>query len=134
MYVMTLDIASTKNISEIQNDFNSLYPYLKIEFYAVNGNANGKSQKKHLQNSVKVKNAGLTRGGSIEISDLMTVGELEHIFRTQFGLSAQVSRKSGILWLETTMTDKWTLKQQNDHGKELSEPVIHNKYTDRFDA
>ena len=130
---MILDIASTRNISEIQSDFNSLYPYLKIEFYPVNGNA-GKTQRRHLQSSIPVKNAGLTRSGSIEINDCMTVGELENIFRTQFGLAAQVSRKSGILWLETTMTDKWTLKQQNDHGKELSEPVIHNHYTDRYDA
>ena len=131
---MTLDIASTKNISEVQRDFNSLYPYLKIEFYSTNGNS-GKAEKKHLQNSIPFKNAGLTRSGSIELSDYMTVGELENIFRTQFGLSAQVSRKSGILWLETTMTDKWTLKQQNDHGKELSEPILHsNKYSDRLDA
>jgi hypothetical protein len=95
----------------------------------------GTAQRKHLQNSVPVTKAGLTRNGTIELSDYMTVGELENILRTEFGLSAQVSRKSGILWLETTMTDKWTLKQQNDHGKELSEPVTHhNKYTDRFDA
>jgi hypothetical protein len=31
-----------------------------------------------------------------------------------------VFRKSGNLWLETTMTDDWTLQQQNDHGYEIS--------------
>jgi hypothetical protein len=35
----------------------------------------------------------------------------------------QVSRKSGTLWLETTMTDSWTLGQQNEHGRELSTPA-----------
>ena len=130
---MTLDIASTRCISEIQGDFNRQYSYLKIEFYAGSSNSVPPAQRKHLQNSVLVKKAGLTRNGTIEISDYMTVGELENIFRTEFGLFAQVSRKSGILWLETTMTDKWTLKQQNDHGKELSEPVVYtNKYTDRL--
>ena len=28
-------------------------------------------------------------------------------------LSAQVFRKSGKIWLETTFTDSWTLKKQN---------------------
>ena len=53
----------------------------------------------------------------------MTVGELENIFKDQFGANVQVSRKSGSLWLETTLTDKWTLLQQNEQGKELSTPA-----------
>ena len=50
----------------------------------------------------------------------MKVEELERILKKDFGLRAQVFRKSGNLWLETTMTDGWTLAQQNYHGKELS--------------
>ena len=53
----------------------------------------------------------------------MTVGQLEKAFRERFGLNMQVSRKSGPVWLETTVTDKWTLRQQNEHGRELSVPV-----------
>jgi len=48
---------------------------------------------------------------------------LEKSFYDRFDMLVQVSRKSGSIWLETTMTDNWTLKQQNDHGRELSEPV-----------
>ena len=128
-----LVIFQTRSISEIQQDFNRQYPFLKIEFYDSNGGYKTSSKKLHLQNSIPIKRAGLIKNGNIEVRDSMTVGQLENIFQTEFGLSAQVSRKSGILWLETTMTDKWTLKQQNDHGKELSEPVVHaNRYTDRF--
>ena len=129
-----LDIASTKSISDIQRDFSLQYPYLKLEFYLGNNSSMSPVQRKHLQSSVPVKKVGLLRNGTIDISDLMTVGQLEKIFLIEFGLAAQVSRKSGILWLETTMTDSWTLKQQNDHGRELSEPATHiNKYTDRLD-
>ncbi|MEI9910895.1 MAG: hypothetical protein WDO71_15215 [Bacteroidota bacterium] len=63
----------------------------------------------------------------------MTVGQLEDIFQKQFGLQVQVSRRSGTLWLETTMTDNWTLKQQNDHGRELSEPANISRVTRRED-
>jgi hypothetical protein len=66
----------------------------------------------------------LKKEGHIEINDSMTVGELEKNFRDQFGLVAHVSRNSGGIWLETTMTDNWTLRKQNDYGKEI---LTHTK-------
>lgn len=118
-----LHISQHRSINEIQQDFNSQYPFLKIEFYKNNDMHSRSAKREHLLNSTPIKRAGLLKNGDIELDDMMTVGQLERIFRTEFGLSAQVSRKSGALWLETTMTDGWTLKQQNDHGKELSEPA-----------
>jgi hypothetical protein len=130
---MMLDISHNRSISEVQHDFNCRYPFLKIDFYKSNGAVNGSFKRQHLVNTIPIKQAGLIKNGNIELNDSMTVGQLENIFRNEFGLSAQVSRKSGILWLETTMTDNWTLKQQNDHGKELSEPVKLNLlWKDRF--
>ncbi|HKH59810.1 MAG TPA: hypothetical protein VKA49_03210 [Flavitalea sp.] len=123
---MMLHISQDRSINEVQQDFNRQYPFLKIEFYQSNSAFTGSSKRQHLINSLPIAKAGLIRSGNIELDDLMTVGQLENIFRTEFGLSAQVSRKSGVLWLETTMTDGWTLRQQNEHGKELSEPVKIN--------
>ena len=54
------------------------------------------------------------------LSDGMTVTDFENALMDQFGLSAQVFRRSGNLWLETTITDYWTLKQQNEHGREIT--------------
>jgi len=65
--------------------------------------------------------------GELDIPDTLTVGELENLFMDRFGLSVQVFRRSGNLWLETTMTDNWTLKQQNDHGKEISASYTNEK-------
>ena len=124
---MKLEITNLRSINELQQDFNRVYPFLKIEFYKANQDNDNLykklSKRQHLVSSLRIKNAGLTKDGTIEINDSMTVGQLENIFRFEFGLAAQVSRKSGILWLETTMTDNWTLQQQNEHGKELSEPL-----------
>jgi len=50
----------------------------------------------------------------------MTVKELEKIFEDRLGLSVLVYRKSGNLWLEPTMTDNWTLAQQNENGRQIS--------------
>jgi len=124
---MTLHISEDRKISDLQEDFNDQYPFLKLEFYKNNAASAGFRQRNHLQNSATLKAAGLIKNGNFEFNDSMTVGELENIFVNDFGLSVQASRKSGILWLETTMTDNWTLKQQNDHGKELSEPVMNKQ-------
>ena len=49
----------------------------------------------------------------------MTVNELEQRFSDVYGLGVQVFRKSGNVWLETTVTDGWTLEQQNKQGESL---------------
>ena len=119
-----LKVKKNRSIGELQEDFNTAFPFLKIEFYK---KANGKAvlnNNQHLNKSVSLGKAGVSNEGTLKVADTMTVGELEHIFKEQFGADIQVSRKSGSLWLETTMTDNWTLLQQNEHGKELSTPAM----------
>ena len=126
---MILYISSYKKISDIQEDFNAAYPFLKIEFYQTAGKP-GSAVRQKLNKTSSLAIAGMWAAGELEIYDTMTVGQLEKTFRDKFGITVQVSRKSGTLWLETTMTDNWTLKQQNGHGKELSEPLQKNNVID----
>ncbi len=109
-----LAIFADRKISEVQQDFTGAFPYLKDRYPA--------SQR--IANSRLLKEAWIRRKeeSEIDINDLMSVSDLENAFMDRFGLSIQVFRRSGNLWLETTMTDNWTLKQQNDHGKEISTP------------
>ena len=123
---MKLSISITRTINDVQQDFNAAYPFLKIEFYPAAGKS-AAALKQRLDKTALLQIAGNRLEGEVEITDSMTVGQLEKIFRDRFGIIAQVSRKSGTLWLETTMTDNWTLRQQNDHGKELSEPLQKNR-------
>ena len=116
---MMLDINGDKTIREVQQRFNAQYPFLKLEFYKVQDSSPAIAGRKRLDHSARLKAAGLKKAGRFAIKEEMTVGELENAFE-QFGLQVQVSRKSGILWLETTMTDRWTLRKQNEHGREIS--------------
>ncbi|MGZ5245898.1 MAG: hypothetical protein ACXWV5_02340 [Flavitalea sp.] len=130
---MKLEINSERLIREIQHDFNNAFPFLKIEFFANgNGSKHSSAAKKRIASGMKINETGRnTNFGSVELSDTMTVTELEKIFKEQFGLTIQVFRKSGNIWLETTMTDNWTLKQQNEHGKEISAvPVRQSNISD----
>jgi len=122
---MVLQISQSRTLKEIQDEFNNEYPYLRIEFYR---NTEPGFARRHLKNSMPLTVAGLKQNGELEINDQLKVGQLENAFREKFGLLVQVSRRSGTLWLETTMTDNWTLKQQNDHGRELSEPAKSNHH------
>jgi hypothetical protein len=115
----------------MQEEFNKAYPFLKIEFYKM---MEPGFSRKLLVPSISIQAAGLKREGILDITDTMTVGQLENAFREMFGLNVQVSRKSGTIWLETTKSDSWTLKQQNDHGRELSQPEDSEKInTNDFD-
>lgn len=117
---MKIKITSNKSIEEIQAEFNKEFPFLKIQFF--------KHTHKEFKGSAKKElipihtNIGLLKhhNGQIEIKEDMTVNELEKLFKTKLELNVQVFRKSGKSWLETTVTDGWTLKKQNDEGKELS--------------
>jgi hypothetical protein len=120
---MTIDIRKNKTIADVQDKFSELYPFLKLDFYRKSNGRLGSMIRQKLIKTILLNNAGNGREGVMEIADSMTVGQLEKSFSDRFGMIVQVSRKSGTLWLETTMTDSWTLRQQNEHGRELSSPV-----------
>jgi len=123
---MLLEISKDKTIHDIQRDFNLRFPYLKLEFYNPGDPAR---VKKHLPHYTLLSDAGLINGNTImEVENGMTVAELEKRDRNEYGLAVQVSRKSGLVWLETTMTDNWPLEKQNEHGKEIS--LIPKLYPD----
>jgi hypothetical protein len=120
--LMHLRIAPNRLISDLQHEFNKAFPFLKIEFFQ---NRNKQLPAFTFQ-QILPHNKRIAEGqaavadGDIEISPDMKVKDLEKMFKDQFSLVAQVFRRSGNLWLETTMTDDWTLGQQNEHGREIS--------------
>lgn len=129
---LTLHVKKSRSIGEIQEDFNKAFPFLKIDFYE-NRTRNNSKIHEHLNKENPLKRAGITQEGTIQINDTMTVGELERSFMDAFGANVQVSRRSGSIWLETTMTDNWTLLQQNEHGRELSVPAKRKTEEAEFD-
>ena len=119
---MHLHIAPNRLISDIQKEFNEAFPFLKIEFFKTRSFTRSDFMAHQIIPSQrKIGDGQLSiTDGDIEVVEEMKVMDLEKIFKDQFSLAMQVFRKSGNLWLETTMTDNWTLQQQNDHGREIS--------------
>lgn len=108
-----------KTVNQIQQEFSEMFPFLKIEFFKKAHNIfGGNSNKEIIQSKEALKIKG---SGELLITSNMTVNELEQRFKSQFGLNIQVFRKHGKTWIETTITDNWTLFKQNEEGKTLSE-------------
>jgi hypothetical protein len=95
-----ININTESSVKNIQVQFNSLYPFLKIEF---------------LKSMASFINSGI-----ININSKRTVAEIENEFKEKIGVPIQVFRKSGNVWIETTLTDDWTLEQQNKEGEQIS--------------
>ena len=118
---MTINITPDKIIKEIQKEFNQEFPFLKIEFFRRGVRYKMTKREESLSRELTLGNVKMFefRKGW-KITGSMTVKELEKTFEELLGLSVLVYRKSGNLWLETTMTDNWTLEQQNENGRQIS--------------
>lgn len=118
---MRLEISKSSTVGKLKKQFNSVFPYLKLEFFPKYNNST-------LPKSIAIADDSSTlsslsthlQENGIMVHDLMKVSDLESKFK-KHDLNVQVFRLSGKVWLETTMTDWWSLKKQNDHAKEISD-------------
>lgn len=113
---MNLIVRGEKGIGVFQQEFHEEFPFLKIEFFQ------SKTSSKNKIPAGKTFEAFKTNrhSESITITPSMTVAEIGHKFSVHYDLLALVYRQSGKVWLETTLTDNWTLQEQNDEGRALS--------------
>ncbi len=117
---MILKITEATTVKELQEEIAKRFPYLKIELYTTtHQEGEGSSVKNQLPRNLTIGEAtGAAQKGIIEVNSLMKVSELEQLFQSIFGISAQVFRKSYSTWIQTTATDNWTLGEQNNHARE----------------
>jgi hypothetical protein len=122
---MKLRIDDKRPISEIQDEFNAAFPYLKIEFFKKPHRAGEASPIGEMLSSDSDLGKWRTNHteGELVFTKDSTVEEVESKFQEAFGLSVQVFRKSGNVWLETSATDSWTLAEQNEQGAFMQEDV-----------
>ncbi|MFM1875618.1 MAG: hypothetical protein RL266_1355 [Bacteroidota bacterium] len=122
---MKIHVDDNRSISEIQEEFNAKFPYLKIEFFKKPHSAGEASALADMlpADSALARFRTVHSAGDITITPETTVETVESEFQNKFGLSAQVFRKSGAVWLETSATDGWTLKDQNEQGAFMEQEV-----------
>ena len=119
---MKIKIDDSISLLSFQEEFNRMFPYLKIKFFTLSNKSTGTFTRKLLD--MCTRNFGEFRiadtMGEIIITPDTTVSDLENKLNKDFSLFAQVYRNSGRIWLETNATDSWTLEEQNRQGEDLS--------------
>jgi hypothetical protein len=114
---MKLFLDKECTVEEVKKIFTTYYPYLRLELYK-------KPVDKidfttHKERSFLKKFTHSFGKIVIDINNDITVAELENQFAS-VGLLSEVFRKSGNVWVETSLTNNWTLHQQNAEGEEIS--------------
>jgi hypothetical protein len=104
---MEIRIEAGEPFEEFQKKFCEKFPYLKIECLC-NDNTTEKNQDKNLQ---------LCNDCTVFITDNTTVADLLKQFKELLNIRVKVLRRSNNLWIETSLTDSWTLEKQNTASK-----------------
>ena len=121
---------STK-VLDIQEAFTKMFPFLKLEFYRKGIHAGSGTIDIKQPNISKDKTLSevstIAKDSQVAVSPEMTVSELENNIKDKFGLTLQVFRKSGNVWLQTSFTDSWTLEEQNHQGELITQQVNNRK-------
>lgn len=126
------------SFESIRTQFRKKFNYLDLQcFKKKHENKEGSRKKLMYEPDTRLSELmNVTHSVSVSFHPTDTVKLFEEKIKDISGLNIQVFRKSGKLWLETTVTDNWTLQQQNEEGEksvseikeELESPEDHDIY------
>lgn len=130
---MKIEIKDNMSVTQLQEEFHEFFPYLKLEFFKKPHKIHEASRKSSMiKPETLLKDCRkLHNEGNIYIHGGMTVNKLEQMLQECYGLSAQVFRKSGSVWIETTVTDDWTLNKQNQEAEAFFKATDEVKRSER---
>jgi hypothetical protein len=126
---MKFILSPETQIGAIKQKFNDEFPFLKIEFFThLHPSDQLSLPSDMISSATELSKISAFRGKRVlNISELLTVKNFEDWFKNELNISVQVFRKSNQQWLQTSKTDEWTLKRQNDIGKEMSQAEQHQQ-------
>ncbi|HIP37500.1 MAG TPA: hypothetical protein EYG85_11670 [Crocinitomix sp.] len=116
----TLKISDEKKLKDIKQEFNAHFPHLKIEFFSEEHHeGEGNSRMAMYDDKLQLKDIRkIHNEGELSIDGHQKTSTFEKNFHSHFGVNVQVFRKQGRIWLQTILTDDWTLGQQEHKGEE----------------
>jgi hypothetical protein len=125
---MKLIIRGNRKVTEIQKEFNSIFPYLNLEFFdlpenqLVNYISSGQTPPNLSVKDIREKE----EDGELIIHHQMTIMQLENILSDDFGIQAKVFVKRGDQWIRASLNGYWMLYHKNEEGRRTSQPESNN--------
>lgn len=121
--MLTLKIDGSQSVGDFRKEFNSTFPFLKIELLRRSTNQEEKPGAKGITilpaNQLMSKNQV-----AFSINGATTVADLKSLFLEKLGIITLVYRKSGTMWIETSLTDDWSLERQNHEAEQMDQNLI----------
>ena len=118
---MEIQLNNLRTIAELQLDFNREFPFLKLEFVEPQRSGKAGVKPKTVPGHWKLGTfKKIAAEKKITVAKTQTVRYLENELGSNLGVSVQVLRRCANSWIATTLTDLWTLEQQNREGCEMS--------------
>jgi hypothetical protein len=117
---MIIIIKKDSLVRDVQDQFTGYFPFLKIEF--LKGSFEGRAffKKEYATPDDFFKRIpSLKSEGEITLDFKQAISELEKHFKEYYGVSIHIFRKAGNVWIETTLTNDWTLERQNKEAEQM---------------
>lgn len=125
---MELNLSYTRTIGEVKQDFATLFPYLKLEFFTEpEEDDEVASVQEQLSDSLllqKIQTFHCEK--NLAFSPAMSVRGFENLLHNELGLAVQIFSKSGGIWIETFTTNHLSLEKQNSMGEAACRPLRLN--------
>lgn len=120
MSSININLNSSSTIHDIQYELKRYFPFLRFEFNKIGKQVNENEKPVNLTPSLKIFNVtNLRERISIDFSGDKKLLELKNEFQ-KIGLTVVIYRKSGNVWVKTSLTEDWSLQMQNTAGKNFS--------------
>ncbi len=115
---MQITINDHRKVYAIQEEFNTLFPNLRIEFYVKPPNPKAPHPKKLIDAGSKTlaECRNVHNKGQLTITKGMTASELENNFNEVYGLDIEIMKRSGDKWMEISSKNSLTLEEQNKNS------------------
>ncbi len=118
---MIIKIDNESQVSDIQRQFTARYPFLKIQFHKKHNGYKHTGREESASPGELFRNlCSSSKTGCVDINNKRSIADVENDFKREYGVDAEILRQSGTLWIETSLTDDWSLEKQNKEGEQIS--------------
>jgi hypothetical protein len=115
-----LYISDSKTVEDLQDRFNTCFPYLKLEFYKdADSRLNDCNKASIVRPNTPIADIRTKpNSGTLDIKSWEKTSKLKHELKEVYGLNVQVFRINGNEWIPTSYSDDLTLKQQSELARQ----------------
>ena len=111
---MSMTVNPNTTVNELMCQFSEHFPFLRLALYEGVGSKKRAATENDFALKFGEKSVEIKFESTAKVRDF--IDYLEQIL----GWKVQILRSSGKLYIETSVTDQWTLDRQNQEGAELS--------------